>query len=118
MERRRGPVDEVVEGEAQAVREHDGNNAGLHELGEPPGPSSVAARREAEPRIAEQRQDPGATLDDVREAVTTLEDTARIRRRVLGGNHPVTTGTGDNLRYARAALRARETPAQNAVDAS
>ena len=30
----------------------------------------------------------GATLDDLREAVTTLEDTERIARRVLGGAHP------------------------------
>ena len=63
-------------------------------------------------------QDPGATLDDLRETVPTLEDTARIRRRVLGGNHPVTTGIEVNLRYARAKLRAHETPPQNAVDAS
>ena len=52
----------------------------------------------------------GATLDDLREAVTTLEDTGRIARRVLGGAHPTTTWIGDELRYARAALRARETP--------
>ena len=54
--------------------------------------------------------DPTATLDDLREAVTTLEDTKRIARRVLGGAHPDTTGVENNLRYARAALRARETP--------
>ena len=30
-------------------------------------------------------QDPRATLDDLREAVTTLEDTERIARRVFGG---------------------------------
>ena len=34
-------------------------------------------------------EDPGATLDDLREAVTTLEDTDRIARRVLGGAHPL-----------------------------
>ncbi len=34
--------------------------------------------------------DAGATLDDLREAVTTLEDAARIARRVLGGAHPYT----------------------------
>ena len=34
-----------------------------------------------------------ATLDDLREAVTTLEDTERIARRVLGGAHPVTEGS-------------------------
>ena len=31
---------------------------------------------------------PSATLDDLREAVTTLEDTERTARRVLGGEHP------------------------------
>ena len=35
--------------------------------------------------------DTGATLDDVREAVETLEDTARTARRVLGGAHPTST---------------------------
>ena len=55
--------------------------------------------------------DPGATLDDLREAVTTLEDTARIRRRVFGGDHPFTLAVEEFLRHAQAALRARETPA-------
>ena len=54
--------------------------------------------------------DPGATLDDLREAVTTLEDAERIARRVLGGAHPTTTATGRCLGAARATLRARETP--------
>ena len=36
--------------------------------------------------------DPDATLDDLREAVTTLEETARTARRVLGGAHPLTAG--------------------------
>ena len=53
--------------------------------------------------------DTDATLDDLREAVTTLEDTERIARRVLGGNHPLTVEIEGNLRNARAALRARET---------
>ena len=35
--------------------------------------------------------DDDATLDDLREAVTTLEDTVRIARRVLGGAHPLVT---------------------------
>ena len=52
----------------------------------------------------------GATLDDLREAVTTLEDAERIARRVLGGAHPLTKKIEDGLREARAALRARETP--------
>ena len=53
--------------------------------------------------------DPAATLDDLREAVTTLEDAERIARRVLGGAHPTTTGMEIALGEARAALRARET---------
>ena len=52
----------------------------------------------------------GATLDDLSKAVTTLEETARIARRVFGGSHPVTKGIERELRDARAALRARETP--------
>ena len=51
-----------------------------------------------------------ATLDDVREAVTTLEDVERTARRVLGGAHPLTTAIEQCLRNARAALRAREAP--------
>ena len=47
----------------------------------------------------------GATLDDLREAVTTLEDTERTGRRVLGGAHPLTTAVERDLRGARAALR-------------
>ena len=52
--------------------------------------------------------DPAATLDDIREAVTTLEDAERIARRVLGGAHPVIVDMERSLRVARAALRARE----------
>ena len=52
--------------------------------------------------------DTGATLDDVREAVTTLEDTVRVARRVLGGAHPLTKGIENALQNARAILRARE----------
>ena len=54
--------------------------------------------------------DEGSTLDDLREAVTTLEDTERIARRVFGGAHPLTEGFEHYLREARAALAARETP--------
>ena len=42
-------------------------------------------------------EDPNATLDDLREAVTTLED-ERIARRVLGGAHPHTTWIEETLR--------------------
>ena len=52
----------------------------------------------------------GATLDHLREAVTTLEETERIARRVLGGAHPITVGVESTLRGARSVLRARETP--------
>ena len=54
--------------------------------------------------------DPDATLDDLREAVTTIKETERTARRVFGGAHPVTTGIEGALRDARATLRARETP--------
>ena len=48
----------------------------------------------------------GATLDDLREAVTTLEDTVRIARRVLGGAHPLTGDLVRALRKSRDALAA------------
>ena len=51
--------------------------------------------------------DTGATLDDLRESVTTLEETARTARRVLGGAHPTTVNIEDDLRNARPLLRAR-----------
>jgi len=53
---------------------------------------------------------PGATLDHLREAVTTVEEIERIARRVLGGTNPITTAIECELRKSRAALRARETP--------
>ena len=53
--------------------------------------------------------DDSATLDDLREAVTALEDLERTARRVFGGQHPLTMGLENNLRGARAALAARET---------
>ena len=52
----------------------------------------------------------GATLDELREAVTTLEDVERTAQRVFGGAHPIVMGVEDDLQDARAALRARETP--------
>ena len=53
-------------------------------------------------------EDASATLDDFREALTTLEETARISRRVLGGTYPLTTAIEAALRCARSALDARE----------
>ena len=54
--------------------------------------------------------DTDATLDGLREAVATYEETTRTARRVLGGAHPTTQGVEAELQNARAALRARETP--------
>ena len=53
-------------------------------------------------------RDDGATLDDLREAVATLEDAERIARRVFGGQHPLTVDTEKGVRVSRAKLRARE----------
>ena len=55
--------------------------------------------------------DPSVALDDLREAVETIEDTARIARRVLGSAHPDVVGMERGLQNARAALRAREASA-------
>ena len=52
----------------------------------------------------------GATLDDLRESVATLEETERTARRVFGGSHPLTRGIERHLPLARARLAARETP--------
>ena len=69
-------------------------------------------------------RDPSATLDDLREAVKTLEEAGSTAQRVLGGEHPTTVMVGRSLRNARysrarAALRARETPPAraDAIDA-
>lgn len=48
-------------------------------------------------------------LEDLREAVETLEDLVPTARRVLGDAHPIAENIGASLRNARAALRARET---------
>jgi len=52
--------------------------------------------------------DTDATLDDLREAATSLEETERIARRVLGSAHPDVSSMEDALQEARAALAARE----------
>ena len=52
--------------------------------------------------------DADATLDDLNEAVTALEDAGRIARRVLGAAHPLTQSLAHELRNARAVLRVRE----------
>ena len=50
-------------------------------------------------------RDTDATLDDLREAATTLEETARTARRVLGGTHPLMSAIEGGLLESRAALR-------------
>ena len=53
-------------------------------------------------------KDDGATLGELREAATTLEETERIAQRVLGGTHPLVLNMERKLQDARATLRARE----------
>jgi tetratricopeptide (TPR) repeat protein len=62
--------------------------------------------------------DAGATLDDLREAVTMLEDMQRYARRVFGGTHPMTAGIERCLQNARAALLARQGDDVSAVCAT
>ena len=52
--------------------------------------------------------DSAATLDNLREAVTTLEDTERTARRVFGGTHPTVVDIENDLRMSRVFLRSRE----------
>ena len=59
-------------------------------------------------------KDPTATLDDLHEAVTALEEAERIARRVLGGAHPTVDLIETSLHNARVAHRARE---EGGVDA-
>ena len=42
-------------------------------------------------------EDDSATLDDLRGAVTTLEETERIARRVFGGSYPLAENIEDAL---------------------
>jgi tetratricopeptide (TPR) repeat protein len=59
--------------------------------------------------------DAEATLDDLREAVTTLGEIERTARRVLGGAHPTTSKVERNLRAAQALLATSEAEALPAV---
>ena len=54
--------------------------------------------------------DDGATLDDLREAVTMLEDAERIARRVFGAAYPLTRAIAADLPKLRDELRARSAP--------
>ena len=55
-------------------------------------------------------KDQVATLDDLREAVTAVEETERTARQVLGSKHPLTLQFEGDLQESRKALRARESP--------
>ncbi len=55
-------------------------------------------------------KDDAATLDDLRESVTALENTEQTARRVLGGSHPLTKSIENDLQNARAALHSSEAP--------
>ena len=69
-------------------------------------------------RYCDAYKDSNATLDDLREAVSTLEEIERIVRRVFGGAHPLTRGIDGDLRDAQAALRARQEAASGDVSVS
>ena len=56
-----------------------------------------------------------ATLNDLHESVTTLEDLERISRRVLGIAHPFTKGVAFDLSRARTELSLHETPPSPSV---
>ena len=58
-------------------------------------------------------KDDGATADDLREAIQTLEDAEPIARRVLGGLHPLVALFEQSLLDSRAALGAREQPSDD-----
>ena len=59
--------------------------------------------------------DTDATLDGLREAVSTLEDVSPTARRLLGGAHPTAKAIEEDLRDARAVLRAREPPSSGSA---
>ena len=52
-------------------------------------------------------EDDCATLDDLREAVETLESVASLQTRILGEAHPETPRVQAALKEAREALAAR-----------
>ena len=51
-----------------------------------------------------------SSLDDLREAMTTLEDTERTTRRVFGGMHPLTGKIEYCLQQARSKIEAFAAP--------
>ena len=55
-------------------------------------------------------KDPDSSLQDLASAVETMEKVARVRERVFGLGNQYTVEARHDLKTARAALRARETP--------
>ena len=55
-------------------------------------------------RLCEDPKGREPTLDDVREAATTLEELERTARRVLGGGHPMAREIKSSMHYARSLL--------------
>ena len=49
-------------------------------------------------------EDPGSTIDDLREAAMTLEEVERTARRVFGGAHPFVEQVEHFLRESRGLL--------------
>ena len=74
----------------------------------PRGPFHVLERRHGLAEIVDYAvvlySDDCATLDDLREAVETLEETAPTARRVFGSAHPLVEGMEKSLQNARQLL--------------
>ena len=62
-------------------------------------------------------KDPAATLDDLRETVTTFEEIEPTARRVLGSAHPYAAQIERELQQSREVLRARDGDDVSAVRA-
>ena len=74
------------------------------------GKSNITTLRMRTLYAAALNNDPSATLDDVREAATTLEEISMIARRVLGSAHPLARAIEHNLKVVRSKLAAFAAP--------
>ena len=63
-------------------------------------------------------EDPGATVDDIREAVTTFEEIEPTARRVLGGTHPLAMNIEAHLQNARSKLASFDALSEGVRDLS
>ena len=99
-------VEDDVSEEAASVRGRDGH---LEHVGRQASKQFLPLRQARAPYARTLYEPDVATLGDIREAVSTLEDAGRIARRVLGSAHPSAAGIEGELEDARAALGARET---------